>query len=379
MPRLLLLLSCFFTSLLPAAAQGGKVRIEGSLSGVAAVRNVQLMYPNGVVLAGPVPVKDGRWTLQCRIPQPRLALVSFLSEVPVNASPEAPVYRYNVPLFLTPGTVTVETSGALAASRVGGSEATDDYLRLQAAAAPYEEEIQRWRALAGDSALAGNLPQQVYIGRKIDSLAALCRERVYGRFLERNIASPLVPHVLGAYWHLDGEPDRMLRFLVNMPWRYRYPYINAFRDELQVVARVWTGQDAPDFQLRDTAGQAVQLSALRGRYVLIHFWSVWNVLSREEHPNLAEAYRYFAPRNLTLLGVALARRGDESLWRKAIRSDSLRWTQLLDTKFWNSPVAKKYAIQSVPQNVLVDPAGKIVARNLSGEHLWAVLDRLLPQ
>lgn len=364
---------------LPAAGQGGTLHIAGLVRGLPQARSVQLIYPNGYRIAGPVAIKDGQWSLRCRINQPQLALVSFLSDQPLGAK-EAPVYRYNVPLFLSAGNVLVETSDTFTNSRVVGSEATEDYQRLQNAAQPYLDEINRWRVLAADSANVHNQERQVAIGRKVDSLMALCRERVYGRFLEHKIASPLVPHVLSAYWHLNGEPERMLHFLINMPWRYRYPYINAFRDELEQVARVWTGQDAPDFTLRDTSGKAITLSSLRGRYVFIDFWSAWNADSRLEHGNLGEALAYFRPRGLTVLGVALQQqRGDEPLWRRAVRADSLGWTQVVDFRGLDAPVAKKYKVLSLPQNVLVDPSGRIVARNLYGEHLWAELDRILPR
>ncbi|RYY86196.1 MAG: TlpA family protein disulfide reductase [Chitinophagaceae bacterium] len=374
------LLFCLLTLTLSLWGQGGKVRIEGKVERAGHVRSVQLVYPNGFILAGPVPIVDGSWSLQCRISQPRLALVSFLSDKPVNHYPDAPVFRYNVPVFLAPGTVGLVTDSLLEGTRVVGSEPTDEYNKLVAAAAPYEQEIQRWRAISADSNIAGDLHRQVYIGRKIDSLTALCRERIYGRFLERNIASPLVPHVLGAYWHLDGEPDRMLRFLVNMPWRYRYPYINAFREELEKAARISAGQAAPDFRMRDTSGREVTLSSFRGRYVLVDFWGSWCLPCRLEAPNLVQAYSYFRGRNLSVLGVAVERsRLEKNVWMKAIREDGLPGTQVSDFRFWDSPLLKKYGVAAIPQNVLIDPNGQIVARNLRGEHLWAVLDRILPK
>jgi hypothetical protein len=62
---------------------------------------------------------------------------------------------------------------------------------------------------------------------------------------------------------------------------------------------------------------------------------------------------------------------------QAIQQDGLKWTQVSDLKFWNNEVAKMYKITSIPQNFLVDPNGKIIAKNLRGEELLRTLKQLL--
>ncbi len=53
----------------------------------------------------------------------------------------------------------------------------------------------------------------------------------------------------------------------------------------------------------------------------------------------------------------------------AIAHDRLPWTQVSDLKGWKNEAAKAYGINSIPQNVLVDPQGKVIARNLRGDKL----------
>jgi hypothetical protein len=50
-------------------------------------------------------------------------------------------------------------------------------------------------------------------------------------------------------------------------------------------------------------------------------------------------------------------------------NDNLTWTHVSDLQFWNNEVAKQYGIQAIPQNLLLDPDGKIIAKNLRGETL----------
>jgi thioredoxin-related protein len=62
---------------------------------------------------------------------------------------------------------------------------------------------------------------------------------------------------------------------------------------------------------------------------------------------------------------------------KAVEKDQLNWTQVSDIKGWDNEVAQLYAVQSIPANFLIDPTGKIIARNLRGNQLLEKLAEIL--
>lgn len=132
---------------------------------------------------------------------------------------------------------------------------------------------------------------------------------------------------------------------------------------------------ADDFSQEDTKGQAVKLSSFRGKYVLVDFWASWCGPCRQENPNVVKAYNRFKDKNFTILGVSLDDNRDR--WLRAINQDGLAWTQVSDLRGWGNEVAVQYGVQSIPTNFLVDPNGKIIARNLRGEELEAKLEQLL--
>lgn len=143
-----------------------------------------------------------------------------------------------------------------------------------------------------------------------------------------------------------------------------------------VGARVGAvGSDAMEFVQNDVDGKPVTLSSFRGKYVLIDFWASWCRPCRMENPNVVEAFNKFKAKNFTVLGVSLDR--DKNAWLKAIDDDHLTWTHVSDLKYWSNEVAQKYRVESIPQNFLIDPNGKIVAKNLRGEELQSKLAQLL--
>jgi thiol-disulfide isomerase/thioredoxin len=122
------------------------------------------------------------------------------------------------------------------------------------------------------------------------------------------------------------------------------------------------GTQAVEFTQNDTEGHPVSLSSFRGKYVLVDFWASWCAPCRRENPHVVEAYQQYKNKNFTILSVSLDRQKEN--WLKAIKDDNLTWTHVSDLQYWDNAVARLYMIEQIPQNILIDPNGKIIARNL---------------
>lgn len=78
-----------------------------------------------------------------------------------------------------------------------------------------------------------------------------------------------------------------------------------------------------------------------------------------------------------MLGISLDQENAREKWLKAIEDDKLTWTQVSDLKYWKNEVAQLYGVRAIPQSYLLDPEGKIIAKNLRGKALHEKLAELL--
>lgn len=137
------------------------------------------------------------------------------------------------------------------------------------------------------------------------------------------------------------------------------------------------GAMAPEFTQNNEKGLPVKLSTFKGKYLLIDFWASWCGPCRADNPNMVRLFNKYKTRNFTILGVSLDRPGAKNDWLAAIKNDGLVWTQVSDLSFWANSAAQLYSVSAIPSNFLIDPAGKIIARDLRGIELENKLAEVL--
>lgn len=128
---------------------------------------------------------------------------------------------------------------------------------------------------------------------------------------------------------------------------------------------VKVGDEAPNFQLRDLAGNLVTLSQLRGKVVLLNFWATWCGPCRVEMPAMEQLYRTFPRREFEILAVSTDPQG-AVVTRPFQQEMGFTFPILHDSEF---RVGLTYGARTLPMTFMVDRQG-VIRQKIFGARDW---------
>jgi peroxiredoxin len=258
--------------------------------------------------------------------------------------------------------------------KVTGSSAHNDFVRFQEIFNPL---ITSLNTTVNAINRATQKPQYDALMKVYDSTKNVVQKRI-DEFITSKPKSIVSPFLLLVTADMYDDPLLLeKRFNSLDPSVKNYSVSKNLYSYIQYNKVGAVGTTAIDFTQPDTTGTPVSLSSFRGKYVLVDFWASWCGPCRAENPNVVENFNQFKQKNFTVLSVSLDKPGGKDNWLGAIHKDNLTWTQVSDLQFWNNAAAQLYRVNSIPFNMLIDPSGKIIAKNLRGELLHSKLCEVL--
>lgn len=140
-------------------------------------------------------------------------------------------------------------------------------------------------------------------------------------------------------------------------------------DEKNAAMKAFVGQRFTDLEMLDTDGNSHKLSEYvgNGHWLFVDMWASWCGPCRAEMPHVVAAYEKYHKKGLEMVSISLD--NQKEAWVKAITALNMPWTHLSDLKGWQSVVCEVYKVWAIPDNLLINPQGEIVARNLRDEAL----------
>ena len=280
-----------------------------------------------------------------------------------------------IPFFLEPSRINIAVNTSeINKSKISGSASQAEYDKYLDQLDQYNFRIREDYTMRKKAEELGDREKMLHF----DSLLSVVddeRSHFIKDFIKNNNNSPITPYLL--YRNLyDYDLHELDEAMSNFDTTLQVsPYMPFLADYLRVLKRTDIGQHYVPFTMQDTSGTYIPLADLIGKnYLLVDFWASWCRPCREENPNVLSVYKDFKNKGFDILGVSLDR--NKKSWEKAIQDDKLTWHHVSDLGYWQSVAARLYGIRSIPSNVLIDPNGVIIAKNLRGNELRNKLNEI---
>jgi thiol-disulfide isomerase/thioredoxin len=108
----------------------------------------------------------------------------------------------------------------------------------------------------------------------------------------------------------------------------------------------------------------LSLAGLRGKYVLLNFWSTTCGPCIEEVPDLQKTYERFKNDDRVVM-ISLALDSSERKVKAFVKGHKMLWRQAILPGEFNDPVARAFKVSAIPTTLIIGRDGKLGGHDLT--------------
>ncbi|MCX2496061.1 TlpA disulfide reductase family protein [Pedobacter sp. PF22-3] len=356
----------------------GSFTISGDVSKVCKTGMMTMAYAdaNGKANRDTAKIENGKFKLSGEVSEPVVAILKIKFPQPtVGPALYDPKNVYRI--LLEPIHYKLSTTGeSLNTAVVKGSQIQQEYTSYFISVQKLHYEMRPYNAQSQAFEKQMDVKNFVDVQKKLDSLDGVERTMV-DNYVSANPRSPVALFAVEDYNRAIMSPKPFKAYFDKLDPELKKTSIGRkLAKNIEEMEYFLPGSQSVDFTQPDTSGKRVSLSEFKGKYVLLDFWASWCGPCRAQSIFMKKAYTQFKDKNFTIISVSCD--DNREKWIKAIREDGVGiWTQLGDMTGKKNIVNDIYKVRSIPQNLLIDPTGKIIAKNLGGLLLEMKLKEIL--
>ncbi|POY37983.1 peroxiredoxin [Solitalea longa] len=342
-----------------ACNKGGEYKISGDIKGLPDNKNVYLIAKNFEAqkfdTLSKAVSKDGKFTLTGSLAAP-----DFCALVVEGAQSASEIMVENADITIK------GNMDSLFKLDVTGSKSHEEFKKAEAILKKSTDKLQEIQQKA--MAMGQQPDEHQMQALQIEYMAIQNQMQNDIRTYAKNNPSSAVGPVLLVNTNQEYDPTVFKPIYDNFTNEVKAtPTAKYIKFKLDKQDALAIGKKAPELKALTPEGKELSLSQVKGKVTMIDFWASWCQPCRQENPNVVKVYEKYHAKGFNILSVSLDKEAEA--WKKAIADDKLNWNHISDLKFWSSPMAKEYNVESIPYSILIDQNGAIVAKNLRGEEL----------
>lgn len=355
-----------------ASAQSGKKNHSGTFKAEGMIHNITdtvlaVTYISGkdTINKKIKPGAEGKVQFTGSVMEPTLVLINEGSPGfdPSTGQPYGKVKFWVEPGKKTTFSFSDEAQGTLASGNITQEEYKSFNRLFNATVNAQKSIIKR----GGDAKKAGNFSTvKPQLDKEWDSIE-VSKRNIIVNFLKQHKQSYVSLYLVQEYKNVfkwAGKSDELIAAYHSLSGEVKSsPRGAGVARYLDLEGDLKIGAPIKEINEKDPSGQYVSLAGLKGKYVLIDFWASWCAPCRVEIPELKKVYQKYKNKRFTILSVSIDDKREK--WIAAVNEEQMEWPNVSDLKGSDGLAAKTFNIHAIPQNILVDPEGKIIAKNLN--------------